>query len=342
MTAKIESVLTSIYDSVSTNDILYDYNASKLYIELSRNEARGILNNHDLFERAFDLATNINNLSGVINEKRSSYEEIEQQLLTYSLQIAEFDDVLYRKYIEQWLFPVEALLLYRSGELLKAESLIIEAISRIDELITVHHLDSFLFRMILQHSNLATLYINADQHEKAQQILSGILDYLFNGNVSKHLHGNAFNNESLWGEMEFLREYNAYYYFKSSIDKISRNKNKDLEGYKESFFSLLKPLFSMEVFTEERYLINAWIKTEMNLVKDDYSVFIEEVNTFFKDDVDESFDFLKVHLLDSLIIAFQKLNFNDDQAHYEEILKLKIKLGENRNLDVINTSTRNP
>lgn len=342
MNATIELTLTSILDSISTNEILYDYDASKLYLELSRSEAKAILDNQDLFIKAFNLSTDINNVSGLINGRKKSFKEIEEELLGYKSAIATFDNDLYQKYIEQWLFPVEALLMYRSGQFVKAESLTICAMEKIDDLITQHNLYSFLFRLILQNSNLSTLYFQSNHSEKAEHILRGILDYLFNGNASEYIYGLAFCNKDLWQEMEFLREYNAYYYFKSSLEKISRNKEDYFQRYQDSFERVLTPLSSMEVFTEERYLINAWIKVETNFINKDYSAFFEGVKMFFNDEVDESFNFLKIHLLDSMFIAFKKLKFTGYHSYNEEILKLRTRLGENWNLDVINTSTKIP
>lgn len=330
----METLLDKIHDSIKKRGAGYEYDPSKLYLVLSRNESEDLLG--EFFQKAFDLSTEINSLVGKINSENFNRHEISGRLEVLDIEISKYQDKTVCEYLMQWYLPVKALYLYRIGLIEEAEKLTQESIAIIDELIS-KGIYSFLFRMILQHSNLLTLYIKNEQYERAFSLGGEIIDYLFNNKVGKSMHGEALKNAALWSEMQFLRECNAYYYFKSITDKLLRLKEKDFSMYSVLMKKITEPLQRMEISTEQRHHILQWVAAESSMIGGSKSDFYENCHDFFDEDNGLPSEYLKAYFIESLIYEVNN-NTHDDNAHvfYERLLSAKNNLGK----EVIELATK--
>lgn len=323
----MEKLLYKIEHSIKQHGAGYEYDPSELYLILSRNESELALGEY--FDKAFALSTEINSLVGKINGKYFDRSEIDASLEIFSMEISKYEVKSVQQYLMQWYLPVKALYLYREGKIKEAEKLTMEAIAIIDELICSQKIYSFLFRLILQHSNMLTLYLKNDQYEKAFSLGGEIIDYLFNDKAGKSLYGESFSNTMLWSEMEFLRECNAYYYFKSITDKVLRLKTVDLGLYAVQLQKIIEPLQRMQISTEQRYHISQWISAELSAISGKKSDFYKNCEYFFEEDNGSPFDYLKGYFIESLIFD---VNNNSDPGIKsiltDRLLNAKRKLGK--------------
>jgi len=299
----IKSEAEKILQLINTCNIdferLHEYDASAIYVELSRKEAReNLTDDFSLFEKFFTLSTNINNLAGLINSGYD-YGIIERELDDFQLQIDNLHGgSALTKYIKQWFFSVKALLMYRIGKYEEAILLTDWAIDIIDELIDKYKIYSFVFRLILQYSNLSNIYFKTGDLNTATDLRKEILDYLFRGQCN--LAPQSLKNIELWKEMEFIREYNAIYYFKTTVERISYFKSTDLNTYNELFNKTIKPFMDIEILTLERYYITSWISTELEFVNQNILAFFSSVKDFFEEEINSFFKFLAIYILESM------------------------------------------
>lgn len=281
------------------NEILHEYDASAIYVELSRKEAReNLTDDLSLFEKFFSLSTDINNLAGLINSG-GNYEMIRRKLEDFQFQIDKLDgNLALTKYVQQWYLSVKALLMYRIEEYEEAILLTELAIEIIDELINKNKINSFVFRLILQYSNLSNIYFKTGDLNRATNLRKEIMDYLFRGHCS--LSPPSLKDVDLWEEMEFIREYNAIYYFKTTVDRINYFKNKDLNTYNQLFNKTIKQFMDIEIMTLERYYLVNWIKVECEFVNQNTLEFFSSIEIFFEDGINSFFKFLAVYILESM------------------------------------------
>lgn len=292
------------------NEFIHEYDASAIYVELSRKEARENLT-HDpiLFDTFFAISTEINNLAGTINSGKD-YDHIAQQLEDFQLQINNIhDESALKKYVQQWLFSVKALFMYRIGKYEEAVLLTDLSIDIIDELINKYKVFSFVFRLVLQYSNLSNIYFKTGDLNKAADIRKEMMDYLFRGQCN--LSPKSLRNVELWNEMEFIREYNAFYYFKTTVDRISYYKSKDITTYRLLFNRAIKPFMDIDVLTLERYYLVNWMKAETEFVNQNNLDFLFLVEEFFEEDINSFFKFLAVYILES-IGSIQEIHISDE------------------------------
>lgn len=292
------------------NEFIHEYDASAIYVELSRKEARENLTDDPiLFDKFFSISTEINNLAGTINSGKD-YDHIAQQLEDFQLQINNIhDESALKKYVQQWLFSVKALFMYRIGKYEEAVLLTDLSIDIIDELINKYKVFSFVFRLVLQYSNLSNIYFKTGDLNKAADIRKEMMDYLFRGQCN--LSPKSLRNVELWNEMEFIREYNAFYYFKTTVDRISYYKSKDITTYRLLFNRAIKPFMDIDVLTLERYYLVNWMKAETEFVNQNNLDFLFLVEEFFEEDINSFFKFLAVYILES-IGSIQKIHISDE------------------------------
>lgn len=292
------------------NEFIHEYDASAIYVELSRKEARENLTDDPiLFDTFFSISTEINNLAGTINSGKD-YDHIAQQLEDFQLQINNIhDESALKKYVQQWLFSVKALFMYRIGKYEEAVLLTDLSIDIIDELINKYKVFSFVFRLVLQYSNLSNIYFKTGDLNKAADIRKEMMDYLFRGQCN--LSPKSLRNVELWNEMEFIREYNAFYYFKTTVDRISYYKSKDITTYRLLFNRAIKPFMDIDVLTLERYYLVNWMKAETEFVNQNNLDFLFLVEEFFEEDINSFFKFLAVYILES-IGSIQKIHISDE------------------------------
>lgn len=89
------------------NEILHEYDASAIYVELSRKEAReNLTDDLSLFEKFFSISTDINNMAGLINSG-GNYEMTRRKLEDFQFQIDKLDgNLALTKYVQQWYLSV--------------------------------------------------------------------------------------------------------------------------------------------------------------------------------------------------------------------------------------------
>lgn len=194
--SKVEKIINIINECNIDNESLHEFDASAIYLELSRKEAlENLTNDKTLFEFYFSISTEINNLAGDINSGED-YELIKQKLNNFQIKIDSINDEPgLKKYVQQWLYSVKALLMYRMGEYNDSFSLTYLAIDLIDELIDKYNIDSFIFRLILQYSNLSNIFFKTRELYKATDLRKEIMDYLFRGQCN--ILPKSFRNECL-------------------------------------------------------------------------------------------------------------------------------------------------
>lgn len=314
----IKQALDSAKNEVVTKYNL-EYDPAKLFRELSRTEAKDAFKDKQ-FDKLFDFATRINYIAGTINVKKADNTEIKRVIKAYKLEIDQIHDKDSVAYLLQWLLPTEALYFYRNSQYHNAEKAILESIENIDTLIKDNQLTSFLFRLVLQNWNLVSLYFKQGHYEKAFNTAISLLDYLFN-NRAGYISGLSFLNEKLWGEMEFLREYNAYSFFQLTCEKLSEIKRSNYKEYKRSFKVLKDTISPLNIFTEERYVIDKWLSIEMNYLNNQIELFLASFTEFFEEEISEVFNFLRRYLIDSFQDLLRRNTcISQDKEHYIKIL----------------------
>lgn len=316
---ELERIVNLITNTEVDYEILHEYDASQIYVELSRGEAReNLTEDKELFEKCFEISTAINNLAGLINSGKNQ-DDIRQQLDYFTAEINTItnEDGL-KKYVQQWMFSVEALYYYRTGDFEKAISLTYQAIEIIDKLITEYKIYSFIFRLVLQYSNLSNVYFKINDFDTALTYREEILNYLFRGSCT--LPARSFKNDDLWNEMAFIREYNAIYFFKTTVDRLNTLKKKDMTTYAQLFKRTIDPLDNIEVMTLERYYISTWIRIESEFINQNFDTFLHLVEDFFEGGINSFFKFLVVYILESIEIISGDIDLNP-----QGLLKAKLK-----------------
>ncbi|MCX6212990.1 hypothetical protein [Spirosoma sp.] len=239
-----------------------------------------------------------------------------------NMRLADADSQLHQlsgdAYIFARLFSLSgwAFYYYKRKQTEKAISFTLEGLN-ISEYLERRGHRILIYRRFEQHNNLATILFKTNRELEGATLLSGIIELLVAQQTQK-LFGGGWDLQAV---------QHVSYISELSIDGFVSVAAKHLieagaSGYKcteaDLFTVLFDQLPNIEATTQNRAIIYNWLYLKRAFFAGDVKIFCQGVSEFMQEDLDISFDLLKLSLLQNLLLLITKeTGLINSSIHYE-------------------------
>lgn len=210
----MEAIIHKIHNSLRTypKNIRLDdehYKVGELFRECREHENMLLFVDDSQRELSYIFNDHYGNFPRLLNTSGFDRESAKKELDIIDSMVQSELTGIYRSLSWQYGLAIKALYAHKCGDLFNATALTHECIDIVDDFID-KGCRSFIFRNIEMNKNLATIHYRANKPNIADRIHGDILTYFFH-NRNEGLYGAHFDNEDVWDEYPYIREWFCYF-----------------------------------------------------------------------------------------------------------------------------------